>query len=458
MAMSAAPITGAEGEGAAPAAPRHGGFRTEDAPRSDLLEACVRCGACMQVCPTYQELGIEPDSPRGRVFLIKAVHDGLLPLEDASFAKHIYQCLDCRACETACPMGVQVGRLIEEARGEIRQAAPSERASDGVTGLLASLLPDPGRTEAAARAVAVAQRLGLTRLARSLGLTRVLPEHVRKMERHMPLLPLTSARRRLGPVVPARGTRRGRVALLHGCVMNVVFAEVTEATARVLARNGWEVVLPQEQTCCGALHVHAGDRDTGKAMARRNIAAFEAADADAYVVNAAGCGSAMKEYGILLENDGEWAARAAAFSAKVRDVQEFLAAEGWEPPRGAFPARAVYQDACHLAHAQGIRQQPRQLLRSVPGLELVEMPDSDRCCGSAGVYNVTHPHIAEPLLERKVADVPEGVDVLVTANPGCHLQLARGLAEAGRDVRVMHVMEVLDAAYRAEEGAVDHGR
>src|SRR5690606_7177998 len=173
--MSAAPITGAEGEGAAPAAPRHGGFRTEDAPRSDLLEACVRCGACMQVCPTYQELGVEPDSPRGRVFLIKAVHDGLLPLEDAAFAKHIYQCLDCRACETACPMGVQVGRLIEEARGEIRHLNPAAGASGGVTGLLASLLSDPGRTEAAARAVAVAQRLGLTRLARGLGLTRVLP-------------------------------------------------------------------------------------------------------------------------------------------------------------------------------------------------------------------------------------------------------------------------------------------
>jgi glycolate oxidase iron-sulfur subunit len=423
------------------------GYRTPDAPRAELLEACVRCGACVQSCPTYQELGIEPDDPRGRVFLITAVHDHQLPI-NKSFEKHIYRCLDCRACETVCPMGVQVGRLIEEARGEIRQVLPARGWYGRILRLvLTQLFPYPWRMELVAQLMALSQRSGLITLARRLGLTRLLPEHLAKMERHMPTPPIMSARRRLGAGVAAWGETRGRVALLHGCVMNTLFAGATEATARVLARNGWEVALPAGQTCCGALHVHEGDRGGGKRLARQNIAAFEASGAEVYLVNAAGCGSAFKEYGILLEHDPEWAERAAAFSAKVSDVQEFLVETGYLAPEETFKAKAVYQDACHLAHAQRIRNQPRELLRSVPGLELKEMPDSDRCCGSAGIYNISHPDIAEPLLKRKVADVPEDAELLVTANPGCHLQLARGLKEVGREVRVMHVMEVLDAAY-----------
>lgn len=433
------------------------GFQTPDAPLAELLEACVRCGACIQVCPTYQELRHESDSPRGRVFLIKAVHDGFIPLKDDQFEEHVYRCLDCRACETACPMGVQVGRLIEETRWEIRHAKPGATGQQAVISwAMRTFFPYPKKMEAASRVLGWMQRSGVAGLARSIGLTRLLPEHVQSMERHLPPLPKRSARQTLGDGLPAQGEAKGKVALLHGCVMNVLFAGVTEATARVLSRNGWDVVLPRDQTCCGALHAHAGDRELAKDLARRNIAAFEASGADAYIVNAAGCGSAMKEYGVLLRNDPEWAQRAEAFARKVKDVQEFLAETGWEKPEGAFPVRATYQDACHLAHAQGIRKAPRDLLRSVPGLELVEMPDSDRCCGSAGIYNVIYPDIAEPLLKRKVADVPDGVEVLVTANPGCHLQLARGLAESGRGVKVMHVMEVLDAAYNgappAKEG------
>lgn len=428
------------------------GYQTPDAPTTDLLEACVRCGACIQSCPTYQEVGIEPDDPRGRVFLMMAVHDGKLAINE-TFETHIYGCLDCRACETACPMGVQVGRLIEETRGEIRQVLPAKGLQGRVLRLvLTRLFPFTARMERLTWLLALVQRMGLITLSRRLGLLRVLPGQMQKMAAYLPRVPLRSARRRLGSGLAAQGTARGKVALLHGCIMNTLFAGVTEATARVLSRNGWEVGLPKEQTCCGALHIHEGDRETGKALARRNIEAFEASGTDIYLVNAAGCGSAFKEYGILLEHDPLWAERARVFSAKVQDVQEFLVATGWQVPTGRFVARAVYQDACHLAHAQRIRRQPRDLLRSVPGLVLQEMPDSDRCCGSAGLYNLTHPEIAEPLLARKVADVPEAVDVLVTANPGCHLQLVRGLGEAGRKVRVMHVMDVLDAAYRAEGG------
>jgi glycolate oxidase iron-sulfur subunit len=370
---------------------------------------------------------------------------------DETFEKHIYQCLDCRACETVCPMGVQVGRIIEEARGEIRAVRPAKGWHGRILRLaLGQLFPYPWRMEILSSLMALGQRSGVMGLARRLGLMRVLPEHLQKIERHMPAAPLGSARRRLGRQVAAQGEVRGRVALLHGCVMNTLFAGATEATARVLARNGWEIALPKDQTCCGALHVHEGDREGGKNLARQNIAAFEASGAESYLVNAAGCGSAMKEYGLLLEHDPDWAERATAFSARVRDVQEFLVGTGFAAPTGSFKARATYQDACHLAHAQGIRRQPRELLKSVPGLVLSEMPDSDRCCGSAGIYNVSHPEIADPLMRRKAADVPADVEVLVTANPGCHLQLMRGLAEAGREVRVMHVMEVLDAAYRAE--------
>ena len=232
--------------------------------------------------------------------------------------------------------------------------------------------------------------------------------------------------------------------------MNTLFADTTVATVDVLERNGWQVALPAGQTCCGALHVHEGARDGGKALARRNIAAFENSGADFYVVNAAGCGSALKEYGILLRNDPAWSRRAELFSAKVRDASELLVEHGWTPPRTGVPMRAVYQDACHLAHAQRIRAQPRALLRSVPGLELIELPSGDRCCGSAGIYNLTHPTLANALMDRKVRDVPEPVDTLVTANPGCHLHLQRGLHEGRRGVRVVHLMDVLADAYRDE--------
>jgi glycolate oxidase iron-sulfur subunit len=425
------------------------GFRTLDAPPAELLDACVRCGACVQSCPTYQELGVEPDDPRGRIFLIKAAGDGQLSIGD-TFEQHIYACLDCRACETACPMGVQVGRLIEEARGEIRQVRPARGlAGRAVRAALHGLFPHPRRFEALGRLLWLGRRSGALRLGRGL-----MPATLRRAERFMPTPPWRSARARLGRRrEPTNGECSGTVALLHGCVMNTLFADVTVDTAEVLTRNGWRVLLPRDQTCCGALHVHEGERDGAKELARRNIAAFEASGADAYLVNAAGCGSALKEYPVLLRNDPEWADRAAAFAGKVRDVHEFLAEQGWRAPEGAVPARAVYQDACHLAHAQRIRSQPRDLLRSLPGVSLSEMPNPDRCCGSAGIYNLTHPELAQSLLERKVADVPDDVDTLVTANPGCHLHLLRGLQEAGREVRVRHVMEMVASAYRAEDEA-----
>ena len=432
-------------------APPHGaavtGYRTLAAPAPDLLDACVRCGACIQACPTHQELAVEPDDPRGRVFLIKAVGDGTLRI-DAAFEHHIYGCLDCRACETACPMGVQVGRLIEEARGEIRAVRPPSGIGGRVIeAVLARLFPFPRRFEALARALWLGRCSGLTRLLRPL-----LPPALRASEAHVPTPPWRSARQRLRRRPPPSATRavKGTVALLHGCVMNTLFADATLATVDVLERNGWRVVVPTGQTCCGALHVHEGVRDGGKALARRNVAAFEGASADYYLVNAAGCGSALKEYGVLLRHDGARSERAGRFSAKVRDASELLVEHGWTPPRSGEPMRVVYQDACHLAHAQRVRAQPRALLRSVPELDLVEMPDGQRCCGSAGIYNLTHPTLASALLARKVRDVPAGVDTLVTANPGCHMHIQRGLHEGGSSVRVRHLMDVLAGAYRRD--------
>ena len=395
---------------------------------------------------------MEPDDPRGRVFLIKAVGDGTLRIDDA-FEEHIYGCLDCRACETACPMGVQVGRLIEEARGEIRVVRPHRGVGGHVIdAVLARLFPFPRRFEALARLLWVGRRSGLTQLLRPL-----LPRALRLSEPHVPTPPWRSARQRHRRRSTPAGSHaeKGTVALLHGCVMNTLFADTTLATVDVLERNGWRVVMPAGQTCCGALHVHEGARDGAKALARRNIAAFEGSDAEYYVVNAAGCGSALKEYGVLLRHDAAWSERAERFSAKVRDASELLVEHGWTPPRSGAPMRVVYQDACHLVHAQRIRAQPRALLQSVPELELVEMPNGDRCCGSAGIYNLTHPTLASALMERKVRDVPERVDTLVTANPGCHMHIQRGLREAGRSVHVRHLMDVLAGAYRRDADRLD---
>ncbi len=419
----------------------------------DGLLKCVHCGFCLPSCPTYAELGQEPDSPRGRIYLIKALADGRVTLND-SVTEHLSLCLGCRACESACPSGVPYGHLIEAGRAEMEARRPGSvwrRLARRVA--FEGLLPRPALLRALVAALRVYQRSGLQRLIRASGVLRLLPAGLRASEALLPPLPPAGRGGRLPEVVPAQGPRRARVGFLHGCVQDAVFRAHNEATLRCVARQGAEVLIPRAQRCCGALHAHAGEPEGARALARATIAAFEAAGVEAVLVNAAGCGAHMKAYGHLLRGDAAWAARAAAFARTVMDVTEFLAKAPLAGPLGPLPLRATYHDPCHLAHGQQVRAAPRALLRAVPGLELVELGEAEMCCGSAGIYNLTEPQMAQRLLARKLAHVAAtGAATVVTANPGCILQLQAGLSAAGRDVEVLHVVEVLDRAYRAADG------
>jgi glycolate oxidase iron-sulfur subunit len=417
-----------------------------DAPSQELIAACVHCGFCLPTCPTFAVLGVEMDSPRGRIRLMKTVWEHRLGADAPGLEDHISKCLDCRACETACPSGVEYGKLVEGARSQIvvaRPRSPIERLIR--TAAFELLLPHRRALGAFATVSIVAKRLGLGSLLRAtrLGVAR-------RMADLLDLLPGRADATRLASTIPAQGTQRGRVAILEGCVMGSVFGETNAATARVLARNGVEVVATVGQTCCGALHAHAGERDLARDLARRNIAAFEKTAADAVIVNAAGCGAAMKEYGWLLKDDPAWSARASAFAAKVKDATEFLGDLGMSATPGRLAGRVTWDDPCHLLHGQKIREQPRALLAAIPGLQVVPLEEADWCCGSAGTYNITQPDLARSILERKVAKiVRSGADTVVTANPGCLMQIQSGLRRAGSNVRVMHLLDLLDEAYRA---------
>jgi len=426
-------------------------YMWEDAPDPEKFSQCVHCGMCLEACPTYQETALEPHSPRGRVYLIKSVAEGKLQLNE--FFKHpVSTCLDCRACETACPSGVQVGALIEEARGQLFRADPPKGFAKFVHKLfLHWLFPYPSRMQLLGTLLKAYQASGLAVAADRLGFKRLLPAHLREMEKALPKLTKPPALRTFPETLPAIGPKRAKVAVLTGCVMDVVFGDVNEATIRVLRRNGCEVWMPKTQTCCGALHVHAGDRDQAKRLARRNIDVFLSDDVDAVIVNAAGCGSTLKEYEELLKSDERYRDRAHAFSAKVTDVSQFLDRLGLIAPKGRLEMTVTYHDACHLAHAQGVRTEPRRLLASIPGLRLVDLPDADRCCGSAGIYNLTHPEMAGQLLERKMNDIPQGCDAVVMGNPGCMMQFQVGVVRQDRTERIVHTVQLLDWAYGKEE-------
>jgi glycolate oxidase iron-sulfur subunit len=436
----------------------------------DLAGDCVHCGFCLPTCPTYQLWGEEMDSPRGRIHLITQILDS--GQGGAAAAEHFDRCLGCMACVTACPSGVQYDQLIEAARGwgEGQQPPaplPARSLRERVVrAAIFATFPYPSRLRAALGPLRAAQRTGLDRLAaRSTLLQRLAPEAaaaltvapapqragrgggVIRRSRHE--TPSPASPRRLPARVPARGERRAVVGMLTGCVQQVLFPQVNAATARVLSAEGCDVIVPPRQGCCGALSLHGGRRAEAADFARATIETFERAGVDAVIVNAAGCGSAMKEYGQMLAGDPDWAGRAAAFSASVRDFSEFLAELGPVAPRAEIPVTAAYHDACHLGHAQRITAQPRALLRGVPGLVLAEIPDAGTCCGSAGIYNLVQPEAAAELGERKARAVAEtGADLLVSANPGCSLQIAQALAAGGRPMPVAHVAEVLDAAIR----------
>ena len=432
-------------------------FAGPDMPSDDVINTCVHCGLCLSSCPTYRETGLEMSSPRGRIYLIKAVAEGRIGMESAVFQEQMSQCLNCRACEAVCPSGVQYGQILEASRTQIEQARDAGRlpphpwlvrlVRSGTFGVLFKRL-DLFRWFS--RLIWLYQRSGAQALARRSGILKGL-----KLDEAESLLPPISDRFVVprGQIYPAEGPPRYHVALLAGCIMSTAFAQVHEATIRVLRKNGCTVLLPPDQGCCGALHVHGGDMEGGRELARRNIAAFEALGVDAIIVNAAGCGSTLKEYGHLLAADPAWAERAQAFAAKIKDVSEFLA--GIELNRGDLKPlnlTVTYQEPCHLAHAQRIGTQPRALLRAIPGLRLTEMRESSLCCGSAGIYNVTEPEMAARLGNRKLDNAEAtGADLIVTANPGCHLQLAGGLRKRGSTMRVQHIVEVLDRSYRGEE-------
>ncbi len=435
-------------------------MQDEDALR-EVAKDCVHCGFCLPACPTYQLWAEEMDSPRGRIYLVNQLLDGA-ELTPAA-AEHFDRCLGCMACMTACPSGVQYDQLIEAARVWTEEArssgpAPVQAPADGkrpvrdriARAVIFSLFPYPRRLRAMTAPLRVAQRTGLDRrLARSSLPARVYPVLGAALRLAPPSVSAAAARP-LPERVPALGTRRAVVGMLTGCVQSVFFPRVNAATARVLAAEGCDVVIPRGQGCCGALSLHSGREAEASAFARHTIATFEQAGVDAVVVNSAGCGSAMKEYERLLNGvDGGWAERAAEMSGKVRDLAEFLAELGPAAPRHPLPVTAAYHDACHLAHAQRITRQPRELLRAIPGLTLVEVPDAGTCCGSAGVYNLLQPAAASELGARKAESVQStGAPLLISANPGCSLQIACALAERGQDIAVAHTAEVLDASIR----------
>ena len=421
-------------------------YPNADAPSEDLISACVHCGFCLPTCPTFAVLGVEMDSPRGRIRLMKTVWEHRLGADAPGLDDHISKCLDCRACETACPSGVQYGKLVEGVRSQIvvaRPRSPMERLIR--TAAFEWLLPHRRALGAFAVLSIAAKRLGMGTLMRA---TRI--GVARRMADLLDLLPDRASGTAPASKTSAGDNPRARVAMLEGCVMGSVFGDTNAATARVLARNGVEVIGTIGQTCCGALHAHAGERELARDLARRNIAAFERVAPDAVIVNAAGCGAAMKEYGWLLKDDAKWSARASAFAAKVKDATEFLGDLGMSAPPGTLSGRVTWDDPCHLLHGQKIRAQPRALLEAIPGLEVVPLEEADWCCGSAGTYNVTQPDLARSILQRKIANIVRtGADTVVTANPGCLMQIQSGLRQAGSNVRVVHLLDLLDEAYRS---------
>jgi glycolate oxidase iron-sulfur subunit len=413
-----------------------------EAPAFEDLARCVHCGLCVNACPTYVVTGLETESPRGRIFFARGIAEGELALTEA-IQGHWELCLQCRACEAVCPSGVPYGRIQEHARAQLEAAAPANRRQRRLRKLvlrnviarprILALAMAPARWLASSRLRPFVRRSGLLRLAGPLG--RAEPQLPREVGRPL----------RRGDAIEAVDGASTRAVLFTGCVMGELFGEVHRATARVLARRGVQAVAPKEQACCGALHAHDGDLAFARKLARKNIDGLERYGDAPIVVNSAGCGAAMKEYGDLLAADPKYAARARAFSARVKDATEFVAALEARP--GRFEARVTYQDPCHLAHAQRIREQPRALLAAIEGCDLIETQGADLCCGAAGLYSLVQPEMSAELRARKAEQFAlHRPDVVATANPGCQMQYEAAVREAGLDARVMHVMQLVDQA------------
>lgn len=422
-----------------------------DAPREEDLLKCVHCGLCLNACPTYRELRVEMDSPRGRIYQMVQVSNGA-PITD-SYREHIDLCLACRGCESACPSGVQYGRLVEAARADIEQHTKRPFAARLLRSFVFNrLLPSRTMLKLAGTGMFLYQASGLQSFVRGSGLLKLMGK-LGEVEPLAPPVETPFFYRHMGRVFPAQGERRYRVAFLSGCIANISFARLNEATVRVLQANGCEVTVHGDQTCCGALHVHAGLRDPARRLARKNIDALVDGGFDAIITNAGGCGSTLKEYDELLEHDPAYAERAKRFVSLMKDVNEFLASIELNPRMGEVRATVTYQDSCHLAHGQKVRSAPRKLLASIPGLTIKEMRLADLCCGSAGIYNVLHTDMSMKLLANKMENVnATGAGIIATANPGCMLQIRAGVSKYGHGQRVLHVVEILDEAYRKAQG------
>jgi glycolate oxidase iron-sulfur subunit len=420
-----------------------------------VVQQCMHCGLCLPTCPTYDATKLERHSPRGRIALMRAIADGRME-PTRTFADEMYYCLGCLACMTACPAGVDYAELFEKARAEAEAsrvlASPGRSLIRGLT--LRGLFMDLERLKLLGRLMRLWQGLGLQAFFRGLGLTRLLPRRLRELEAMTPPVNGRFTEDLVAPVTPARGVRRFRVALLAGCAQDLIFSDVNRDTAEVLAHNGCEVVTPPDQHCCGSLHAHNGEWELAQRLARRNIDQFPPESFDAIISNAGGCGSHLKHYARLLADDTRYVERARLWDAKVKDIHEWLARTGIEAPPVApgstAPEQVVtYHESCHLCHGHKVSAQPRALLRAIPGLRLVELPEASWCCGSAGIYNLTQPEMADQLLQRKVDHIASTrARIVATGNPGCLLQLVNGCRGRGLEIRVAHPVTLLAEAYR----------
>jgi len=427
------------------------GFDTDHPPDPKLISSCVHCGFCLSTCPSYRVLGTEMDSPRGRIYLMDQINKGEMPLS-ATSSQHFDSCLGCLACVSTCPSGVQYDQLISATRPQVERNYPRSWQDRVLRKLMFSLLPYPKRLRFLMAPMIPYQKLGLQKLIRSTGAFRKVFPRLASMESILPEIPISAFRDSLPALTPAQGEQRYRVGMILGCIQRLLFSDINEATVRVLTANGCEVVIPQSQGCCAALPHHQGQEEQAKEMARQMIDSFENSSVDFIIINAAGCGHTLKEYGHILQDDPNYRDKAKQFSSRVRDVQEFLHDVGLTTKLSPLTEQSltvVYQDACHLLHGQKISLQPRRLLQKIPGLQLKEPVDAALCCGSAGVYNILQPEIGDELGQQKVTNLLNtGAELIASPNPGCGLQIRKHLEIQGKKIPIMHPMELLDYSIR----------